>query len=166
MSEINTENIKQNENGEIKGFGRTFILFGTDNWYYLKKKIESLIGPAVNELFYLAGKEAGQKAAERIKKFSKKTGINGFRYYVSLGKVLGWGVFKIIKEKPLILRSENSFIAKEYLKHRASEKPICDFVSGFAAGSASVFLKREINIRELKCIAKGDKYCEFVENKK
>ena len=46
----------------------------------------------------------------------------------------------------------------------ASSKPASHFLRGILGGIFSIIFRKEVTVYETKCIAKGDKYCEF-ENK-
>ncbi len=56
------------------------------------------------------------------------------------------------------IRVSRSFIAEAYGR---SKKPICHFLSGFFVGVLGEVLGERLTGYEVKCIAKGDPYCEF-----
>ena len=71
---------------------------------------------------------------------------------------LGWGKISIDREN-LVIKVENSFIAKNYGE---SEIPVCQFLRGYYAGLGEVLTNRGMDAEERKCAACGDDFCEFV----
>jgi DNA-binding NtrC family response regulator len=54
-----------------------------------------------------------------------------------------------------------SFEAEQHMKHFGlSETPVCWSLVGYASGSRSAAHGRDYYYREVKCVAKGDPYCE------
>ena len=45
---------------------------------------------------------------------------------------------------------------------RGSDRPRSNLVRGMIAGWATELFKRKVSVKEVKCIAKDDPYCEFV----
>ncbi len=81
------------------------------------------------------------------------------------GLFAGWvGKLKMIKfdpEKEIILRVVNGFETYGYIKNKVKTKePVCDFLRGVGAGLFSYWCKKDFEAKEIKCVAKGDKYCE------
>ncbi len=74
---------------------------------------------------------------------------------------LGWGKFNIddSNENELVIRVENSFIARGYGN---SKVEVCHFLRGYNAGLAEELKCRTIDAEEVRCVAKGDDCCEFV----
>ena len=59
--------------------------------------------------------------------------------------------------KKIIVKIENSFMAKEYGKTSYA----CDFMlAGFLAGGLSGATELNFDAKEKKCLAFGDRYCE------
>jgi len=147
----------------IEQLGERVITIRAKTFVNFQKAIESIISEEAKALFYEASINAGKDTAKMlIKKAKNKDFINKLKliyYYDSRG--CGW--FKIKKididpEKGGYVQINQSFIAEEYGK---SEKPVCDFLAGYFVGIFEEIFKKEYTCEENKCIAKGDKYCEF-----
>jgi len=147
----------------IKQLGERIITLRAKTFVNLQKAIESIIGEEATALFYEACINAGK---DTTKILTKKLGGKGIDFLKKLGEFYnsnGCGWFKIKKididpEKGGYIQIEQSFIAEEYGK---SEKPVCDFLAGFFVGAFNEVFGKEFACEETKCIAKGDKYCEF-----
>lgn len=56
----------------------------------------------------------------------------------------------------------DSFEAKEHLKnHGKSKNPVCHTLTGYASGYMTKACKRNIYVKEITCMAMGDKECTF-----
>jgi len=160
-----------NERGEIKCAGKDWIAIDVKSFpYTFLKAMEEVAGEdiAADCLFepgYLYGKEVTEKY--------KKKGIKAealFKLSVCGGTFFGWLVPEFIKITPEenICRIYNSFEARSYLLNNKekSKKPVCHWLRGVGAGICTVAFESEFEVKETKCFAKGDKYCEFVATPK
>jgi predicted hydrocarbon binding protein len=67
-------------------------------------------------------------------------------------------------ESVVVLR--NSCIAGEYRRMKKKAKvPVCSYIAGLLAGGTVGITGKDYDCRETKCIANGDKHCEFVIKK-
>ncbi len=112
-------------------------------------------------LLYEAGKDAGKTWISRFHdEWGLREAENEFiqateEFYAELG----WGKFSIDIEHRTI-RIENSFIARGY-GNRGAKKPVCHFLCGYNASLITELINKEVDVEERKCMAKGDRYCEF-----
>ena len=76
---------------------------------------------------------------------------------------MGWGVFKLqelnLKKETIKMRIYNNF---ECASGKGAGKPYSHFLRGLAAGLFLNFFKRAGTVEEVKCIAQGDAFCEFL----
>ncbi len=93
------------------------------------------MGDGAAVIFYEAGKKAVLVTVKRIDEEAKAEG-----------------------EGELMIKVENSFIAKEYGK---SGVPVCHFLRGYCAGIGEALTNQEMDAEEVKCVACGDDHCEF-----
>ena len=124
------------------------------------EKILGVEGAAV--LLYEAGKDAGKTWISRFREeWGLREAENEFiRATEEFYAELGWGKFSIDIEHRTI-SIENSFIARGYGKGEA-KKPVCHFLCGYNASLITELINEEVDVEERKCIAKGDRYCEFI----
>jgi len=57
----------------------------------------------------------------------------------------------------------NSYEAEHHLKHFGpAEEPVCWSLMGYASGIMSAFFGEQVIIKEISCVASGDKHCRYV----
>lgn len=146
----------------FKGIRVIIIRAGT--FVELQKDVEDCFGEQARALFYDAGVRAGRESAKVLLEEWKERGTDFLarlkEFYSSEG--VGWFKIREINvNQPKhegYIRIEQSFIAEEYGR---SERPVCDFLSGYFAGVLEQVFGGEFSCSETKCIAKGDPLCEF-----
>ncbi|MDY6965579.1 MAG: V4R domain-containing protein [Halobacteriota archaeon] len=142
------------------------------------KELANLIGPVAGTLIYQAEKK---HIMDSMKIFF--TGF-GFRdvgreplddksisLLLDIGlkelSQIGMGLMEIVEldfEKNFYrIHVKNSVIADSYQEEQ--EDPVCHFIAGMIAGGAEVILGHRMECKEVKCKARGDKYCEFIVQK-
>ena len=102
--------------------------------------------------------------AAKVKKAYGFKPIDFFKWLIDLSNVAGWGESELIELNEAtasgVFRTSNSVIA-EHLKGTSSE-PVCHIWRGLTAGGTTSVFERDMDWLEVKCIAKGDPYCEFI----
>ncbi len=137
-------------------------MLSTKTFVRIQKEAENILGDGAAVIFYEAGKKAVQVSVKRIEEEWKLEGIELVRCLEEFYAEVGFGRFTIGEAKAegeLVIKVENSFIAREYGK---SDVPVCHFLRGYCAGIGERFSGREMDAEELKCVACGDEHCEFL----
>jgi len=144
---------------------RSFVLLEHDFQGMIKGLYERLGETAAVFLYHLAY-SGGKTLAEYI---SEKLGLEGRELLIEVLKVYqasGWGRIELLEYDPydvcVTLRLYDSVECKAF---KGSGKPASQFIRGHLSGFLSGLLKTEVRVMELKCIAKGDPYCEFYAEK-
>ena len=140
---------------------RSIILLGHDFQEMIKGLYEKIGEGAAVLLYYLAY-SGGKFIAEHL---SEKIGLKGEELLTEILKFYqasGWGRVELIEYYPyrmkITLRLYDSIECKAF---KGSDKPMSQLIRGHLSGLLSSLLKTEVRAVESKCIAKGDKYCEF-----
>lgn len=148
--------------GKFSVIGIPAIIVSIETFVNLQKDAEKILGiDGAGVIFYEAGKNANKRW---INWFNELWGLKDNKFIEALQNhyaELGFGTFAVEEnnENELVVRVENSFIARGYGN---SEIPVCHFLRGYFAGLAEVQKGSEIDAEEIKCAAKGDDCCEFV----
>jgi predicted hydrocarbon binding protein len=149
------------ESGEFFIQEEPAIIMSCAGFLRLQKSAEEILGvDGAAVLFYEAGKKCGIKW---LRVWKDEWGLEEgalIRAMEAYFAELGWGKISIDREA-LVIKVENSFIAKNY---GASEVPVCQFLRGYSAGLGEVLTNRAMDAEERKCAACGDDCCEFVLN--
>ena len=101
----------------------------------------------------------------------------GYRKYVSsekdmlilipaLAKAVGWGIIEEIKPRLFGRYKIKMYNSMECEICKPSKEPSGHFSRGILAGLLSKITRKEMVVDEVKCIAKGDPYCEFIAKPK
>ena len=127
------------------------------------KRIKSEWGTGAEAFLYYLGYDLGYESARIFRQ--------EIAYYreevlevLKVIQALGWGriedLFIEFEAKRGSLKVYDLFESKTSIGEFATTK--CHFFRGFLAGFLSQLLETNIKVFEVKCIAKGDPYCEFV----
>jgi len=146
-----------------KGVRVVIIRAGT--FVDIQKDLENCYGEQARAMFYDAGVRAGKESAKILLEEWEERGMDFLKqlskFYCSEG--VGWFKIKEINIDPQkergYIRIEQSFIAEEY---GPSDRPVCDFLSGYFAGVLEEVFGGQFYCNETKCFAKGDPCCEFM----
>jgi len=149
------------EDGSIKLLEQNVVMFPFENLYRIQKIIEK--SNRINEL-YLSAKELGNNWIESLFRVYKMDTIEeqanwGEKVFSLAGmgkmRVVKWNV----KDSTMVYRSFDSVIAKYYGKVGHA---VCHIPRGWFAGASCVFFKKDVDAVEVDCLARGNKFCEFV----
>lgn len=157
-----------NEEEEIWGLNRRFILFSNVLLANIFERMEGILGPVAKRQIYEVGYSAGKLGGEKMKPIFKG-GIKQFEEHMKLSQSLGWG--KLIKveydettgnasiEYPNTWESAGF---KEFHGGKISGTVTCFLSAGMAAGALSGAFDVEYECEEELCVSKGDSICKFV----
>jgi hypothetical protein len=118
--------------------------------------------PSVIKDLYNSTKQSAKLFSQEVQ---KKYGFDGRelkKWLIDITALAGWGEAEFVKydDKKFhaIVRMRNSSVAS------ISKKKMCvdHAVRGFFAGGGSISMNKDLDSIEIKCVAKGDKVCEFV----
>jgi len=118
----------------------------------------------IGKLIYSGTKLATKEGmARKVKAEKKLSGLDLTKWIMDSGSLAGWGKLSLEKFDPktqsATVYSRNSIIPELYGK---STFPVDHAIRGFAAGTAClVFECDDIEAIETKCMAMGEKICEF-----
>lgn len=161
------------EQGCIRLWNDLFVFVPIDCLAFLQKKLYDIYGEESDYFMYWLGKVNGRNGTELM---VKKFGINpkNFDKFVEGATFDGYGKLKLksvdLKNKvDAVIIGENSPLPQEfkrlYPNHR---EPVDFFVAGeISGGGEPLFKKYNLSCKETKCIAKGNKNCEYhIQSKK
>jgi predicted hydrocarbon binding protein len=130
----------------------------------LQKGVEAIIGNEASVVFYEAGIRAGKNSTKVLLEEWEERGREFLKRWGDFYKSAGVGWFKLeeievdFEKRNGYIRIKQSFIAEEY---GSSDRPVCHFLSGFFVGVLEEIFGEKLMGKQIKCISKGDPYCEF-----
>ncbi len=148
--------------------GHRVIILREDGIKGIINGLRKRLGSAAEAIQYFIGFEAGLEFGKNHRKLGEMLGIKKAseifsKISASLFTPIGFGVIKVleISENPLhaLVRVHGCFECE--CATEKSDKPYSHLVRGMMAGVFTQLFGVEATVREIKCIAKGDPYCEF-----
>jgi len=141
------------------------ILDDRNGLSFFIKEIHEKYGTGGEAFLYFLGKTRGEISGRifRSKKITREFLEEDLR---SL-QAAGWGIAELLDadlDKKFIRVRIYDLYESAAFEGRSS-KPRCHFIRGYLEGLFSEFLGVELESNEVKCIAMGDPYCEFVFKK-
>ncbi|RLE87764.1 MAG: hypothetical protein DRJ49_06005 [Thermoprotei archaeon] len=134
------------------------VVFTLEDIHYLFGMLREL-GNGGLAIMYHMGFRAGKALAERILSYFKDS-KRSLMYTLLYNESLGHGKFKL---EEYIERAYCRIVARELSEclEVKSDKPNSQLFRGILAGCISKLWDEEVEVKETKCIAMGDPYCEF-----
>jgi len=125
--------------------------------------IKKQFGTAGEAFLYYAGFDVGQRAYKYYSEIAFTSDPKELEEIASaLGATMGWATLEVaefsIEKKMARIRFYNNFEC-ELVKE--SKEPYSHFLRGVIAGFFNGLFGQGALVKETKCIAKGDNYCEF-----
>jgi predicted hydrocarbon binding protein len=128
----------------------------------LKNLREAVGQKKADEIIYKSSKDAGIKYMSALKKSFSMSKVDMIKWAVNSITLSGWGKVTVInangEQNTFTIRVNDSVVAKELGK---SSEPTDAILAGFFAGGGTAIFEENVEVRETRCIAKGDPYCEF-----
>ena len=110
------------------------------------------------------GKRVGASAAKKFKSSYELRGRELVETFLALQAAAGWFDYEVVSfdegGPELDIRLYENFECLP-LKGK-SDKPVSNFVRGALAGVVGEAFERDFSVNEVRCLAVGDPYCEFV----
>ncbi len=156
------------EQGEIQIFNIPVVMMPADaQVHLLKNSIDKLGVQEGTELLYNSAKVGTKQYCVELLRNTNARGAELSKLYSDIVTLAGYGVASLVKfdypNKIVVCRFTNSPIAKRYnLLIGKSKYPVDAITLGLFAGSFGVLFNTDFDAIEVKCVAMGDQYCEFV----
>jgi predicted hydrocarbon binding protein len=168
----NAQIIKPNRNGII--FDEYFfpIMVGDQRVVIFRKPIYGALfngvrrkfGSAGEAMLYYEGFAIGFEVYDEYVKTANSENLDDLVEVArAVNMTLGWGIIDKIKID--VEKREAQFRVYQNFECELGEnsgKPYSQFYRGAIAGLFTRFFGKEVEVQEIKCVAKGDPYCEFI----
>ena len=126
------------------------------------------LGSAAEAIQYFLGFEAGLEFGENHRRIGERLGIKKHseifsRISAPMFVTVGFGVMKVLKisDNPPYAHIRIYGCFECECAPKKSEKPYSHLVRGMIAGVFTRLFGVEMTVKEIKCVAMGDPYCEF-----
>lgn len=124
----------------------------------LYEAAQKMMGLGLGGLLYRAGKVGGRRGAELLVQRLGLQGEDLLRALVVAFNTARWGEATLHTEStPWVLEVRNSVLGAGL----QSKRPVCHPIAGYWAGFLEVALGREVEVKEVTCMAQGAEACRF-----
>jgi len=137
------------------------VVLGKSAFQSIKDRLSKIYGAESQlTIMYAIGKETGQKIiTDVVKRPPNEKSGDFITRVLELQQILGWGRFEILSSEP------KRFVFRVYdcAEHMEinNERPQCNYTAGFLAGICESVYGMDAEASELKCVNRGDPYCEI-----
>jgi predicted hydrocarbon binding protein len=139
-----------------------YLLIRPETMVAFQKGAEAEIGEKASTILYQSGFHGGALSSKRYRDVFGLLNEEIIRFMMEMGSQIGWGRFELERfdagKKILIVRVYHSPFAEAY---GSSSEPVCHMIRGVLGGMASSVFGKEIDSKEISCLARGDEYCRF-----
>jgi len=168
---IESGQFSMEDTGHAKLFGEYLLMIPPSVLLRLMADLEKSVGKVrMARIMSDLGEFQIDQALERYKIRFNIEGVDK-RKIIDLEEhilnILGWGSFKVgslsFEKGYASIIIVNNVLSLKYreMYGRKSKGPIDFYMAGLLKGMFSTLFEKKVKVREVRCIAKGDKYCEF-----
>jgi len=140
------------------------IMLDVDDMGAMFEWFDRTFGTGAHAILFDMGKQAGRSEAQRLEREYGLKGREIVEAFLALRSAAGWFGYEVVSydEEKLVsvIRLYDNFECVPFVGKR--DRPMSHLVRGGLAGLFSGVYKRDFKVEEVKCVAKGDRYCEFV----
>lgn len=127
------------------------------------EKLWNVFGPGAATILWEMGRAAGEYEAKMAKERLKLSKLDAVKFLLADKRASGWYIGEIADATTvpvkLTIRAEHS----PECEHRSSKhkEPRSYFLKGYLEGYVSFTFEKQLKIKESRCKARGDDFCEF-----
>ncbi|MEM3649598.1 MAG: ATPase domain-containing protein [Candidatus Jordarchaeaceae archaeon] len=159
------QQLKMVKQGYVDLMGNRIVFLGGDYLSFILKNLFKIYGyENIYQLIYSLEKERGSSFFYPLVKEFKLSDLKDIlTYYFKILTLRGLGDFEMVEFNPdegfLRFKVFDSLICSQ-LKELG--KPAGVSIAGIIAGTVEKYTGREYDAQEVRCLAKGDEYCEYI----
>ena len=146
----------------LRGYPLPFMLVTKRFMADLQRDMARIMGESsAKALFYRVGYVGGSRGVRKLKEEKPDlTEREAVMAFVDLFNRAAWGETELVSmgEKEVVIRITHSY-GEEYGK---VGRDVCYLIQGIFAGVLAEATGRRTKAEEVKCVGKGDPYCEIV----
>jgi len=139
-----------------------YLLIRPETLMVFQKGMEEEIGERASQILFRSGFEGGSLSSKRYREVFGLSDEEIIHFMLEMGTQIGWGRFELERFDPIEKHIDTKVFDSPFAEaYRSSASPVCHLIRGVLAGMASIVFGRELEGREVLCLAKGDRYCRF-----
>jgi predicted hydrocarbon binding protein len=142
--------------------GQNHLLLRRDSLSRVFEEIVKIFGSGGDALLYKEGQEMGREDTKGFMRiFGTERIAENSTYLTSILTAEGFGVFEIGPGKGDALYNMKVSECFECAENRGFRRG-CNFLRGYLQAAGASALGLELEVKETKCMLRGDEHCEFV----
>lgn len=139
-----------------------YLLIRPETLVAFQKATEGELGEKASRILFQGGLIGGTLSSKRYREIFGLSDQKLIHFMMEMGSQIGWGRFELERfdsnQMYLLVKIHHSPFAEAY---GPSSSPVCHIIRGILGGMGSVIFNKEIEAKELSCMAMGDEYCRF-----
>ena len=152
------------EEGKIMLLNNPMLIMPVDTYVSLTKAIRDELGrKRGDDLIYKAMKKSAITYLNVLKKGFSMSKVDMIKWAANSVTLAGWGKVAVTSVDgqvgKAVIRVTGSTVGAGLGKDNESTDIL---LAGFFAGGESAVFGKNVDVKEVKCTAKGDPYCEFI----
>ena len=144
--------------------GERIVMLDVDDVGAMFGWLDETFGSGGHAILFDMGEAAGRESAKKLRESYGLKGCNLIETFLALHVAAGWFGYEVVEcneeELRFVIRLHGNFECAPFKGKR--DRPMSHLIRGGLAGVFKEAYGREFRVREVRCIAKGDEYCEFV----
>ena len=144
--------------------GKRIVMLDVDDVGAMFNWLDKTFGSGGHAILFDMGETAGRESAKKLRESYGLKGCDLIEAFLALHVAAGWFSYEVVEcneeELRFVIRLHGNFECTPFIGKR--DRPMSHLIRGGLAGVFKEAYGRDFRVREVKCIAKGDEYCEFV----
>jgi len=127
------------------------------------EKLWSVFGPGAATILWEMGRAAGEYEAKMVKERLKLSQLDVVKFLLADKRASGWYVGEMADATTAPVKLTIRAVHSPECEHRSSKQKESRsfFLKGYLEGYVSLTFEKPLKIKETRCRAKGDDFCEF-----
>ena len=152
------------EEGKITLLGQSMLMIPADALATILRDMRKQLGrDKADKIIYNSMKEMAIRYLNAIKNVFSMSKVDMIKWAANSVTLAGWGKVTVVSVDgqvgKAVIRVTGSSIAAVLGKDK---EPTDTVLAGFFAGGESAVFEKDVDVKEIKCTARGDLYCEFI----
>ena len=140
------------------------ILLDVDDVGTMFGWFDRTFGTGAHAILFDMGEQAGRLAAQKLVETYKLEGRDAIEAFLALHRAAGWFGYEVVEydeaNLEFVIRLYDNFECVPFKGKK--DRPMSHLVRGGLAGVFSGIYGRDFEVKEVRCLAQGDPFCEFV----
>jgi len=144
--------------------GKRIVMLDVDDVGAMFGWLDKTFGSGGHAILFDMGEATGRESAKKLKDSYGLKGCDLIEAFLALHIAAGWFGYEVVEcdeeELRFVIRLHGNFECTPFIGKK--DRPASHLIRGALVGVFKEAYGRKFKVREVKCVAKGDEYCEFI----